>query len=155
METLSFTLGVLSVIVVAFVTILVWGIIKVIKQQKEIKSLSNHVDASTSNIWRSIDDQNNSVDRRIDGISSEMYRKQDEYRKQVEESRRDLDNEINNTYQLIDHVQSRVINDQITDSVTQCKSYTDSRIDKLIDTYFDYKEIQKQNEKSTKSILKG
>jgi predicted PurR-regulated permease PerM len=34
----------------------------------------------------------------------------------------------------------RAINDQITDSVTQCNSYTDKRIDKLIDTYFMVKE---------------
>lgn len=30
----------------------------------------------------------------------------------------------------------KAINDQITDSVTQCNSYTDKRIDKLIDNYF-------------------
>ena len=34
------------------------------------------------------------------------------------------------------------VNDQITDSVTQCNSYTDHRIDKLIDTYFMVKEAK-------------
>ena len=37
----------------------------------------------------------------------------------------------------------RKINDQITDSVTQCNSYTDKRIDKLIDNYFVVKETNK------------
>ena len=46
-------------------------------------------------------------------------------------------------HRRIDRLQSdasRAINDQITDSVTQCNSYTDKRIDKLIDTYFMVKE---------------
>ena len=36
------------------------------------------------------------------------------------------------------------INSQITDAVTQSTSYTDKRIDKLIDTYFMVSDAKKQ-----------
>jgi predicted Holliday junction resolvase-like endonuclease len=45
----------------------------------------------------------------------------------------------------------RNVNDQITDAVTQSASYTDKRIDKLIDTYFMVKEAEETNKK----LIKG
>ena len=41
MNTLAFTLGVLSVIITAFVVVLVWGVVKVVKQGKQIKTMNN------------------------------------------------------------------------------------------------------------------
>jgi hypothetical protein len=38
---------------------------------------------------------------------------------------------------------------QDQETTQQCKSYTDSRIDKLVDTYFEMKEINK------KQLIKG
>ena len=57
-----------------------------------------------------------------------------------------MSNNRSEIHRRIDHVEiemPRAINDQITDSVTQCNSYTDKRIDKLIDTYFKAKTAKK------------
>jgi hypothetical protein len=57
-----------------------------------------------------------------------------------------MSNNRSEIHRRIDHVETempRAINDQITDSVTQCNSYTDKRIDKLIDTYFKAKTAKK------------
>ena len=112
METLSFTLGVLSVIIAAFVAVLVWGIVKVVKQQKQINSFEKEIE----NIHRYANESTNSTYTCI----NEMER---------------------NAYQAMQS--------QDQETIQQCKSYTDSRIDKLVDTYFEMKEINK------KQLIKG
>ena len=97
METMYFILGMLSIVAAAFVATIVWGIVKIVKHQKQIQNLQNNFDDHSQAVWRVRDEDV----RNIGG---------------------NLNNEI------------RAINDQITDAVTQCKSYTDSRFDKLIDT---------------------
>jgi len=67
------------------------------------------------------------------------------YEQIVEESRM-----ITNRIDFIESNFPRVINDQITDAVTQCNSYTDKRVDKLIDHTSVKKEI-----KQTKKLIKG
>ena len=49
---------------------------------------------------------------------------------------------------------SRVVDDdrkEINQRIDNCHSYIDSRIDKLIDTYFDIKNLNKNN----KELIKG
>jgi predicted PurR-regulated permease PerM len=59
---------------------------------------------------------------------------------------REMHHQDNEVYKAIDD-RIRGVNDQITDAVTACNSYTDKRIDKLIDTYFMVKEAEKQTKK--------
>ena len=112
METLSFTLGVLSVIIVAFVAVLVWGIVKVVKQQKQINSFEKEIET----LHRYINESSGNMHTRLSEMDRNAYQQMQEY-----------DHEI----------------------TQQCKSYTDSRIDKLVDTYFEMKEINK------KQLIKG
>jgi predicted PurR-regulated permease PerM len=112
METLSFTLGVLSVIIAAFVAVLVWGIVKVVKQQKQINSFEKEIET----LHRYINESSSNVHTRL----SEVDR---------------------NAYQMMQNHEQNI--------TQQCKSYTDSRIDKLVDTYFEMKEINK------KQLIKG
>jgi predicted PurR-regulated permease PerM len=87
METLSFTLGVLSVIITAFVVVLVWGIVKVVKQQEQINEINNRFedlvrqsDHTETEIYRQINDQvadavtqsKSYIDSRIDKTSSKQ-----------------------------------------------------------------------------------
>jgi len=66
--------------------------------------------------------------------------------KQIQELERQILDNDNELHRRISHAGEYTarsfdaVNDQITDSVTQCNSYTDKRIDKLIDTYFMVKE---------------
>jgi len=93
METLSFTFGVLSVIIVVFVAMLVWGIVKVVKQQQQINSISSEIERVWQNqsrmsdelhqrisshqesIIRSIDETRSYIDSRIDKLTSKQLLK--------------------------------------------------------------------------------
>ena len=129
METLSFTLGILSVIIIAAVIVLVWGTVKVLKQGKQIEENNKWFQSSIDNVWRGKEE-----DRRINYEREERLHR--ELEKRFEDVTRVIDNNHNEVF--------RSMNDQITDSVTQSKSYTDSRIDKLIDTYFEMKGLNKK-----------
>ena len=157
MNTLAFTLGVLSVIITAFVVVLVWGIVKVVKQQKQIDSNHKWFEDSINNIWRSKEEdrrinyeREQSLQRHLDERFKEFERTVDSIHREVSSR---LDSETNSIHRRIDEVERQtyqLVNDQITDSVTQTKSYTDSRIDKLIDAYFEYGELNKK-----KQVIKG
>lgn len=96
METLSFTLGVLSVIIVAFIAVLVWGVVKVVKQEKQIKNMNDDFSRSIENIYRNITENNNYAYRKFE----------------------DMD---------------RHAHEQMKNYIAESKSYTDSRIDKLLE----------------------
>lgn len=133
METMSFTLGVLSVIIAAFVVVLVWGVVKVVKHGKQIEENNKWVNSSHNDIWRGREE-----DRRIN------YERE-------QNLHRDIDSRFEELSRRLDQSESemyRQINDQAADAVTQSKSHTDSRIDKLIDAYF-------ETVGSKKQIIKG
>jgi predicted PurR-regulated permease PerM len=93
METLSFTLGVLSVVAVILLTVIVLGIVRVVKQQKQINSmqrelervwennsqltseLHQRISQSQNDIIRSIDETRSYIDSRIDKLTSKQLLK--------------------------------------------------------------------------------
>ena len=93
METLSFTLGVLSVVAVIFVATIVLGIVRVVKQQKQINSmqlelervwennsqltqeLHQRISSHQESIIRSIDETRSYIDSRIDKLTSKQLLK--------------------------------------------------------------------------------
>ena len=132
METLSFTLGVLSVIIVAFVAVLVWGIVKVVKQQKQISSTKMEIET----LHRYINESLSNAHNRLNEMDRNAYEHLREYKREIDdrfkESQRDLDKRISEIYQLIEQNSDRtsMMPNQVME---MCKSYTDSRIDKLLE----------------------
>jgi hypothetical protein len=120
METTMFALGILAMIMVMLITVVVVGIVKVFRMNKQIKELFTYI----HEIERHWSDRLNDTHRDINMIEGTMRNSMDQY--------------------------DRVVNDQITDSVTQSNSYTDKRIDKLIDTYFEVQEAKQQSKKLIK-----
>jgi len=116
MEIMSFTLGVLSIIIVAFVAVLVWGIVKVVKQQKQIRNLQEDVERNLNEMYRINSDINNYISTRTLDMERNIY-----------DSIRDLNREID------------VKLKEVSES---SKSYTDSRIDKLISSNGSRKQVQ-------------
>ena len=121
METTMFALGVLAMIMVMLITVVVVGIVKVFKMSKQIKELFTYI----HEIERHWSDRLNDTHRDINMIEATMHNG-------------------------LEHA-TKAVNEQITDSVTQSASYTDKRIDKLIDTYFMVKEAEETNKK----LIKG
>lgn len=85
--TMYFVLGMLSIVAVAFITVIVWGIVKIMKLSKISKA-------------------------------------HDEYHMHHQ-------NELDRRFESMD----KFISEVERESISSSKSYTDSRIDKLVDTH--------------------
>jgi hypothetical protein len=96
METTSFVLGMLSIVAVAFMAVIVWGIVKINKLTFELKATHEWIDNGT---------------RDRDYNLQQVYRKFDE-----------TDRNISLEYE------------RIYNQIAESRSYTDSRIDKVLGT---------------------
>jgi predicted PurR-regulated permease PerM len=123
METTYFVLGVLSVVALIFIGVIAWGMFKISKQQTEIGNLKEDIQQLVRTISREIEDTTRRIDSERQYIQSGVREHNDRLEKQITDIWRG-----------------------ITDSISESNSYTDKRIDKLIDTY----DIKKE-----KDLLKG
>ena len=114
METMYFVLGMLSIIAAAVVVIVTWGLLKIKNQQRSIEILQQRLDEMPRQFYDETRNITQTFDRRFDDVWG-----------QFREMRGDT------------HEMDKGI-------LESSKSYTDSRIDKLIDTYFDMVGAKKQ-----------
>jgi len=77
METMYFVLGMLSIIAVAFIAVIVWGIVKIKQQQQSLNYILRIIDESPrelnerfNNIYRDLDNRTDHIHRRIDETHS-------------------------------------------------------------------------------------
>ena len=128
METTYFVLGMLSVVALIFIGVITWGMFKISKQQTEIGSLKEDIQGLLRTISQEIEYTTRRIDSERQYIQSEVRENNDRLERQLTDIWRGMDT-------------------RITDSIKESNSYTDKRIDKLIDTYFDIKK--------NKDLLKG
>ena len=115
MSTLSFAFGMLTMIAVMLIAVIVVGIVKVYKLENKFNK---------HDLW---------ITDRIQSIVQEDA----ETRRQLYDHTGRMEESLHRAMESL----HRATNDQITDAVTQCNSYTDKRID--------------QSKNKTKDILKG
>lgn len=149
METLSFTLGILSVIIIAAVIVLVWGTVKVLKQGKQIDENNKWFQSSIDNVWRSKEEDRRVNYDREERFTRELDKRFENFERMIHDEVKEINLKIEDVHRRIDEAY-RQIYQTIDDQNLQSKSYTDSRIDKLIDTYFEMKGIS-----SKKQVIKG
>jgi len=118
--TMYFILGILTIIVPIFIGMIIMGLVKINRQQKQIKDLIEQIN------FQGRDFNDTFLD-----------------------IRRSKENDTRNMYEELRELEKRVQN-HLDDFKRETKSYTDSRVDKLIDTYFEYKKISKDS----KELLK-
>ena len=106
--TLAFTLGVLSVVFVAFVIIAAWGIVRVINLTKGEQTLYKQIEE----LWNETGRSRDYTDRMAADQSLQVHSRIDE-----------LDRDIDRRFEAIDRNLGEVIR--------HCESYTDSRVDKM------------------------
>ena len=77
METMYFVLGMLSIIAAAIVSVLVWGIVKINKQQQSLNNMqrvmeeaSRELNERLNVVYRDLDDRTTYIHRRIDETTS-------------------------------------------------------------------------------------
>jgi predicted PurR-regulated permease PerM len=126
--TYYFVLGMLSVVALIFIGVIAWGMFKISKQQKEIGNLQEDIQGLVRTISREIEDTTRRIDSERQYIQSGVREHNDRLERQITDIWRDTDTKI-------------------TDCISESNSYTDKRIDKMIDTYFDVKK--------NKDLLKG
>ena len=124
METTYFVLGMLSVVALIFIGVVAWGMFKISKQEKEIGNLKEDIQGLVRRISQEIEDTTRRIDSERQYIQSGVREHNDRLERQITDIWRGM-----------------------TDCVKESNSYTDKRIDKLIDTYFDVK--------NNKDLLKG
>lgn len=143
METMYFVLGMLSIVAVAFVAVVVWGLLKIKKQEDEIKLLKN----LNEDTHRLIYDVKNEIRQKIDrDIENTHQIISNDRREFIEETRRmssNFDRRVDDVWGGFRDIRNEMVELSKSD-VELSKSYTDSRIDKLIDTYFDMVSAKKQ-----------
>ena len=123
METTYFVLGMLSVVALIFIGVITWGMFKISKQQTEIGNLKEDIQQLVRTISQEIEYTTRRIDSERQYIQSEVREHNDRLERQITDIWRGM-----------------------KDSISESNSYTDKRIDKLIDTY----DIKKE-----KDLLKG
>jgi len=128
METTYFVLGMLSVFALILIGVITWGLLMINKQQTQIKNLQEDIQG----LMRTISTEMEYTSRRIDNERQNIHSDLREYNNRMESQASDIWRQIESTKK---------------DTISESNSYTDKRIDKLIDTYFDIKK--------NKDLLKG
>ena len=124
METTYFVLGVLTVVAVIVAGVITWGLLTINKQQTQIKNLQEDIQGLMRTISTEMDYTSRRIDNERRNIYDEIANRNNDIQKQLEYALR-----------------------AIQESEEKSSRYTDKRIDKLIDTYFDIKK--------NKDLLKG
>ena len=138
MEVTAYVLGMLTIVTVAFVTSIVVGLLKIMKLNKQTIYLESRLDHEVENIYRRLENEHTEVWGQFENAGRDVTMVERTIMNQIDATRRDADQAIDELHRAVAHESS------------EGRRYTDSRIDKLIDTYFDMKKF---NEK--KEVLKG
>lgn len=128
METTAYVLGMLTILLIAMISVIVVGIVKIIKLQKQVKEITENLYRDSEHTHRRIDDMQINLQRGISESNSETWL-------QFERAGKDVTMVEQTLMNRIDQAEQR------------STSYIDSRIDKLVDTYFEVM--------GSKKIIKG
>ena len=107
MGTMYFVLGMLSIIAAAIVSVLVWGVVKINKQQHSL----NHIKRMMEEAPRELNDKMSILYRDMDDRATHIHRR-------IDEADANMSREFERIY----------------NHIADARSYTDSRIDKVLGT---------------------
>jgi hypothetical protein len=140
MEITFFVLGMLTIILGALVATVVVGLLKITKLTKQVDELKRQHVQDVDGIYRHISDNQQGLWRQFENAGRDVTMVEKTIMNHIDAKQRELEQSIDQLHR-IDH-----------DLNENAKRYTDSRIDKLIDTYFD---LIGDKIKEKKAIIKG
>ena len=143
METMYFVLGMLSIVAVAFVAVVVWGLLKIRKQESEIKMLNRMNEDNHRLIYSMVEDVNRRINIEIQNLDQVVSNNRREFLDETKELNQHFSRRLEDVWGVFRDIRNEMVELSKSD-VELSKSYTDSRIDKLIDTYFDMVSAKKQ-----------
>ena len=129
METhTAYVLGMLTIVLAAMMSVIVVGIVKIIKLQKHVKESNMYFETCIKNIHQTERENLDHTHRRIDDMQINLQRV-------ISENNSETWRQFESAGRDITMVEQTLMN-QINQAEQRSTSYMDSRIDKLIDTYF-------------------
>ena len=138
-----FVLGMLSIVAVAFVAVIVWGLLKIKKQESEIKMLNRMNEDNHRLIYSMVEDVNRRINIEIQNLDQVVSNNRREFLDETKELNQQFSRRVEDIWTGFRDIRNEMVELSKSD-VDLSKSYTDSRIDKLIDTYFDMVSTKKQ-----------
>lgn len=121
MTVTAYVLGMLTIVLIAMLSVIVVGIVKIMKLQKQVNESNMYYETCIQNIHRTERENVDNFLRRISEVNGEMWR-------QFEITGKDIT--------MVDKTLQNKMENELKGVHTNTKRYIDSRIDKLIDTYF-------------------
>ena len=140
MEITFFVLGMLTIILGALVATVVVGLLKITKLTKQVDDLKRQHIQDVDGIYRHISDNQQSLWRQFENAGRDVTMVEKTIMNHIDAKQRDLEQAHVDLHRMVEHESE------------QGRRYTDSRIDKLIDTYFD---LVGDKIREKKAIIKG
>lgn len=94
METLYFTLGMLSVVAVVLTASVVYGIVKLSKLNKWCHDTDVRIESTQREMYRIDENTSSHTNRRIDDLSSSMWREREEIAKRLDDLQSYIDSRV-------------------------------------------------------------
>jgi len=135
MEVTAYVLGMLTIVTVAFVAVIVVGLLRILKLTNRVNNLEMRLDREVEHVYHRIENEHTEVWRQFENAGRDVTMVERTIMNQIDKTRKEMD-------QAIDQLNR--IDGELNENA---RRYTDSRIDKLIDTYFDMV--------GSKKIIKG
>lgn len=126
MEITAYVLGMLTIIATIMVTMIVVGVVRIIKLEKRTKQLQHELDHTRHEIYQYINDGVRSIWDQFETAGRDVTMVEKTIMNQIDQTRQQMDRAIDETHR------------SMSDISASDRRYIDSRIDKLIDTYFDH-----------------
>lgn len=125
MEITFFVLGMLAIVVLAFAATTVVGLLRILKLTNRVNDLEMRLDREVDHLYRRIEDEHTEVWRQFENAGRDVTMVERTIMNQIDKTREELDHAIGQLHRIDGELNENA------------RRYTDSRIDKLIDTYFD------------------
>jgi len=148
MEITSFVLGMLAIVTVALVAVIVVGIVKILKLTKQVKDLETTFFAIRGDLYRNLDERVQPIWRQFEDTGRDITMIEKTIRNQIDQTNQELHRRIDQINQELDLKigQNKQEVERTVDDIHRAmgelshsdRRYIDSRIDKLIDTYFEH-----------------
>ena len=140
MEITSFVLGMLAIVTVAMVAVIVVGIVKILKLTNQVSDLKLRLDREVECLYREMNSRQESIWRQFESAGRDVTMVEKTIMNHIDAKQRELEQAHVDLHRMVEHESEHG------------RRYTDSRIDKLIDTYFD---LVGDKIKEKKAIING
>ena len=139
MEITSFVLGMLAIVTVALVAVIVVGIVKILKLTKQVTDLETTLFQTRGDLYRNIEERIQPIWRQFEDTGRDITMVEQTIMNRIDQNKENMIRSLDDLHR------------EVSNNASASIRYVDSRIDKLIDTYFEHVGVKKQK----KEIING